>query len=149
MLDSKMKQGGLKFFNSIRIPFKCKLSANQTISQGLNPMLNRLLTWKNGTGYLEIRLLLAYTLLLQWLGMLRHSLQKVAKLFWPGEFQNIAQSWYISMKQFILIIINQTIILYQSSILGKRRFCMAWALSYGTYRRNIREILPKFYFQMV
>ena len=60
VLDSKMKQGGLKFFNSIRIPFKCKLSANQTISQGLNPMLNRLLTWKNGTGYLEIRLLLAY-----------------------------------------------------------------------------------------
>ena len=55
VLDSKVKSGGLRFFDSIKIPFQCRLTANRTISQGLNPVPNRLIMRIDGAGPLNVR----------------------------------------------------------------------------------------------
>ncbi|XP_067935795.1 oncoprotein-induced transcript 3 protein-like [Watersipora subatra] len=43
VLDSKNSVGGIRFFDSIKIPFQCRLSTNHSISQGLNPGASELI----------------------------------------------------------------------------------------------------------
>jgi len=55
VLDSKTLTGGIRFFESIKIPFQCRLAINSTLSQGLKPVANRLLMRIENTGYLQER----------------------------------------------------------------------------------------------
>lgn len=43
VLDSKVNLGGLRFFDTINIPFRCQLTADGIISQGVNPVPFRLI----------------------------------------------------------------------------------------------------------
>ena len=36
VLDTQLDEGEIKFFDSVKIPFQCRLSTNHTISQGVS-----------------------------------------------------------------------------------------------------------------
>ena len=55
VLDTKSAAGGIRFFDSIKIPFQCRLSANRTISQGLTPVATDLIMRVDNRGQLNSR----------------------------------------------------------------------------------------------
>ena len=55
ILDSKLKFSGLKFFDTIKIPFQCEISANSTMSKTLIPVLSSLVVRKEARGCLNVR----------------------------------------------------------------------------------------------